>query len=83
MNKRKLLTKIQNNNINVQYKEFVTLIKAFGFERTRGNGSHEIYRRQDVVDIVNIQNDNGKAKPYQVRQFLSLIERFNLILEDD
>jgi len=36
-----------------------------------------------VTEIVNIQNDNGKAKPYQVKQFLSLIEKYNLNLEED
>jgi len=35
------------------------------------------------VDVVNIKNDNGQAKPYQVNQFLSLIEKYNLKLEDE
>ena len=83
MNKHKLLAKIQNNSLNVRYNDFVTLVEAYGFRRTRGNGSHEIYRRHGVADIVNIQNDHGKAKPYQVKQFLSLIEIYNLNLEDD
>jgi len=69
--------------MNVRYNDFETLIKAYGFRRTRGNGSHEIYRRKDIMEIVNIQNDNGKAKSYQVKQFLSLIEKYNLKLEDD
>ena len=59
------------------------LINAYEFKRTRGNGSHEIYRRQGLSEIVNIQNDNGNAKPYQVKQFLALIEKYNLKLEDD
>jgi hypothetical protein len=36
-----------------------------------------------IPEIVNIQNDNGKAKSYQVKQFLSLIEKYNLKLEDN
>jgi hypothetical protein len=31
---------------------------------------------------VNIQNVGGQAKPYQVRQVLRLVERYNLRLED-
>ena len=69
--------------MNVRYSDFVMLIKTYVFRRTRGNGSHEIYRRKDIMDIVNIQNDNGQAKSYQVKQFLSLIEKYNLKLEDD
>ena len=83
MNKRKLLTKIQNNNKNVLYNDFATIIKSYGFSRTRSEGSHEIYRHKNVADIVNIQNDNGQAKPYQVKQFLFLIEKYDLKLEDD
>ena len=83
MNKQKLLAKIQNNSLNVRYNDFVTIVESYGFRRTRSNGSHEIYRYKGVVEIVNIQNDNGKAKPYQVKQFLFLIEKYNLKLEDD
>jgi len=32
---------------------------------------------------VNLQNRKGKAKPYQVRQFLELIEQHNLSLEEE
>jgi hypothetical protein len=30
---------------------------------------------------VNLQNVGGQAKAYQVRQFLELIERYNLEME--
>ena len=82
MIKGKLLAKIKNNHRNVSYSDFVTLVKAYGFMHTRGKGSHEIYRRYDIPKIVNIQNHKGKAKPYQVEQFLKVIEEFNLQLED-
>lgn len=82
MNKKKLLAQIQNNSNNVRYGDFVTLIEAFKFRRTRGKGSHEIYGRKDIPEIVNIQNRNGHAKSYQVDEFLSLIEKYNLELED-
>ena len=83
MNKRKLLEKMENSQKNVRYGDFVALIEAFVFKRTRGEGSHEIYRRAGVTDIVNIQSNKGKAKAYQVRQFLSLIEIYNLRLEEE
>ena len=83
LNKKKLLAKIQNNSENVRYSDFVILIKAFSFKRTRGEGSHEIFRCKDIADIVNIQNNKGKAKSYQIKQFLSIVEKYNLKLEDD
>ena len=82
MSKRKLLEKLINNQKNVRYGDFVTLVEAFGFRRTRGEGSHEVYRRPGVAEIVNVQNDGGKAKAYQVRQFLALVAAYDLRLEE-
>jgi hypothetical protein len=31
--------------------------------------------------LVNLQSVNGEAKPYQVKQLLDLIDRYNLKLE--
>jgi hypothetical protein len=30
---------------------------------------------------VNLQNVDGEAKPYQIRQFLRLVERYNIGIE--
>ena len=40
--------------------------------------SHHIFVHPEVSELVNIQDVNGVAKPYQVRQFLKLMERYNL-----
>lgn len=82
MNKKKLLAQIQNNSKNVKYSDFVVLIEAFGFKPIRSRGSHNIFERIDIPELVNIQNNKGNAKPYQVRQFLSLVEKYSLQLED-
>ena len=81
MVKKKLLEKILNNNKNVQFNDFVTLITAFGFKLIRNAGSHHIYEHNDISEMVNIQNDKGKAKPYQIKQFLQLVEKYKLNLE--
>jgi hypothetical protein len=36
-----------------------------------------------MAENINLQEVDGKAKPYQIRQFLRLIERYNLRLEDE
>ena len=47
----------------------------FGAPRQRGS-SHQVYRTPWPGDPrVNIQNDKGMAKPYQVRQVLKAIEK--------
>ena len=83
MNKRKLLKKILASPKNIRFGDMVTLIETFGFRLARIRGSHHIFEHPDVVETVNIQNRNGKAKPYQVRQFLELVEQYNLELGED
>jgi len=36
-----------------------------------------------VDEIINVQNVKGQAKPYQIRQFLRLVERYNILLEEE
>jgi hypothetical protein len=36
-----------------------------------------------IVELINLQEVGGQAKPYQVRQFLKIVERYNLQLGDD
>lgn len=57
--------------------------EAFGFRLSRISGSHHIFVQPQVPELVNLQNVGGKAKPYQIRQFLKLVERYNLKLEDE
>jgi len=41
-----------------------------------------MFHRAGVPKLVNIQERKGQAKAYQVRQFLRLVEMYNLHLED-
>ena len=82
MNKRKLLQKIISRPNNVRFSEFVTLAEAFGFILSRCRGSHHIYTHPDIHDLVNIQDVKGQAKPYQIGQFLDLVELYDLKLGD-
>lgn len=50
---------------------------------SRVSGSHHIFVRPNMRLLVNLRNVNGKAKPYQVRHFFQIIERYNLQLEDE
>ncbi|MEX0271674.1 type II toxin-antitoxin system HicA family toxin [Leptolyngbyaceae cyanobacterium UHCC 1019] len=56
----------------------VVLVEAFGFRLSRVNGSHYIFDHPEIPNLVNLQNKKGQANPYQVRQFLALVEQYNL-----
>jgi predicted RNA binding protein YcfA (HicA-like mRNA interferase family) len=81
--KRKILDKVLAGSKNIKFSEMVTLIEAFGFSLERISGSHHIFTHPHVTEIVNIQNNKGEVTPYQVRQFLSIIEEYNLSMEPD
>ncbi len=82
MYKRKLLQKIVSGSKNVRFSEFVALVEAFGFHLSRVSGSHHIYTHPDVRELVNLQDVRGNIKPYQMRQFLDLVESYDLGMED-
>jgi predicted RNA binding protein YcfA (HicA-like mRNA interferase family) len=82
MNNKKLLKKILAGSKNIRFNDFVKLVEGFGFRLSRIRGSHHIFEHPDVQEIVNLQNSKGQVKPYQIRQFLQLVEQYDLELED-
>ena len=83
MNRQKLLRKALTTPRNLRFSDMVNLAEAFGFRLSRTSGSHHIFAHPGVRELVNLQEVKGKAKPYQVGQFLQLVEKYNLKLEDD
>ncbi len=82
--KRKLLIKIMRGSKNVRFDEFVTLVEGFGFSLDRISGSHHIYEHPNVPQGISLQPDkHDQVEPYQMKQFLKLVEKYNLELEDD
>ena len=82
-NVRKLLQKAINSPNNLRFGELCQLVERFGFALDRISGSHHIYFHPRISEMVNLQNVGGKAKAYQVRQFIRLVERYNLAIEPD
>lgn len=62
---------------NIAFDELRGLLRQLGFtERIRG--SHHLFRKEGVLDKINLQRDDGKAKPYQVRQVRATILKYRL-----
>jgi predicted RNA binding protein YcfA (HicA-like mRNA interferase family) len=72
----KLLEKARNNPAGLRFEEACKLAECFGFVFARQRGSsHCIYKAPGQMGLINVQEgENGKAKPYQVRQILKTIE---------
>ena len=83
MKPRKTLEKILFGSKNIPFDDLTALVRAFGFLLSRTSGSHHVFTHPGIPELVNLQDVRGQAKPYQVRQFMKLVERYNLQLEDD
>jgi len=82
MKPRKLLTRIARGTVaNVAFADVLSLVEDLGFERRRVSGSHHIFAHPDIPELINLQDIHGQAKPYQVRQLLRLVERYDLKLK--
>jgi hypothetical protein len=75
---RKLLEKARQNPAGLRFEEADTLARRLGFRHRRTSGSHHIYARDGIPELVNLQDVGGKAKAYQVRQLLDLVDRYAL-----
>ena len=75
----KLIHKVLSGrqDASIQFSEAVALLQAFGFS-LRIKGSHHIFYKEGVVEIINIQPDGSKAKSYQVKQIRDLILKYRL-----
>ena len=70
-----IVKQMKNNPDNVRFADLCMVCDHFfGSARQKGS-SHRIYKTSWQGDPrINIQNDNGKAKNYQVKQVLKAIE---------
>lgn len=77
----KILDKILRgtSDANVAFHELVSLLEKLGFQ-SKIKGSHHIFYKGNIVEILNLQAMSGKAKPYQVKQVRSLILKHKIEL---
>ena len=80
----KLLERILRgtSDANIPFAGICQLLRKLGFEE-RIRGSHHIFTKQDVDEILNLQPKGAKAKPYQVKQVRNVILKYKLGGEED
>lgn len=65
------------SDANIPFDALCNLLKRLGFDE-RVRGSHHIFTKADVAEILNVQPLGSKAKPYQVKQIRSVILKYKL-----
>jgi hypothetical protein len=61
----------------VDFEALCSTLKRMGFDE-RIRGSHHIFTKAGVEEIINIQPNGRAAKPYQVKQIRNLIVKYHL-----
>ncbi|MCU0464973.1 MAG: type II toxin-antitoxin system HicA family toxin [Anaerolineae bacterium] len=83
VNRRKLFKRLILGSRDLRFDEFTALLEGFSFALKRISGSHHIYVHPEIPRPFPVQpRGDGKAKSYQVDQFLKLVEQYNLSLGD-
>lgn len=70
------------SDANIDFDDLRQLLDGLGFQE-RIRGSHHIYSKDGVIEIINLQPKGSKAKPYQVKQVRTLIVKYKLAGEND
>ena len=76
---KKLLLRILGgtSDADISFVDLCALMRHLEFnERIRG--SHHIFTRRDVEEIVNLQPRGSQAKPYQVKQVRAVILKYRM-----
>ena len=65
----------------IRFDALCTLLRRLGFADRRSSGSHRIFFRTGVPEILSIQpRPDGTAKPYQVKQIREIILLYDLVI---
>jgi predicted RNA binding protein YcfA (HicA-like mRNA interferase family) len=65
------------SDAGVRFDDLCRLLESLGFEK-RVRGSHHVFRRAGVEEMVNLQREGHNAKPYQVKQTRAVILKYKL-----
>lgn len=71
-----IVTRMRQSKNNIRFAELEKVCDHYFESRNSRRTSHKTYKTPWLGDPrVNIQNSNGKAKPYQVNQVLRAIDK--------
>lgn len=87
MNNKELFERIQKEQNNVNFNDFIKLVKAFGYvqlkKKVSGSHSHQFIHKTYPTSYLNLQPDGKEAKPFQIKQFLKQVKTYGLLLENE
>jgi hypothetical protein len=62
---------------NIDFAELVAYLRRCGFEQ-RSKGSHNLFTKNGIGALINLQSEGSKAKRYQVRQVRDMLVNYQV-----
>ena len=77
--RRKLYDRIVGgrSDTNISFSQTRSMLLYLSFEE-RVSGSHHVFFKEGIEEIINLQDVAGKCKPYQVKQMRAVLKKYNL-----
>lgn len=73
----KLIEALRNNTKDVRFDDACKIAEMIGFEhKGGGKGHHRAYSRPGEPVGLNFQDREGKIKPYQAKQLLAMVDKY-------
>ena len=70
-----------SSDAGIRFDDLCGLLRQLGFAE-RIKGSHHIFTREGVDEILNLQPRGSMAKPYQVKQVRKVLVQYKLVKEE-
>ena len=65
------------SDANIPFDEMRQLLRTMGFQE-RIRGSHHIFSKIGIEEILNLQPKGSKSKSYQVKQIRNVVLKYKL-----
>lgn len=70
---------LRGDNKNIKFNDACAFVEELGYNLSRQRGtSYKIYKMEGIPEIINLQNLNGDAKPYQIDDIRKVINKYKL-----
>ena len=66
------------SDASLDFESVCTMLRHLGFSERRSGGSHRIFHKEEVAEIINLQPRGGEGKPYQMKQIRQILLKYNL-----
>jgi predicted RNA binding protein YcfA (HicA-like mRNA interferase family) len=66
------------SDANLDFENVCTMLRHLGFSERQTRGSHRIFHKEGVAEIINLQPRGREGKPYQMKQIRQIMLKYGM-----